>query len=332
MTALTIVPAQPDDLARYVDLLEEVAVWLEAREIKQWPPGNFRRSAGYYARSITQSEVHLAFIGDELVGTLRVLLREPIVWPEVVGDDAIYVYNLAVRRAWAERRLGRRMLDWAGTRAAALGRKYVRLDCVTQNDFLRDYYTRAGFQERGEIEAKFPPPVGALRLRRYEKRVCWEETSMQDFGIEIKAASPDSDDALVLIRALDEDLRGRYPGIALHGLHPEDVKDRRLTLLIAHADGRAIGCGAVRELEPAVGEVKRMFVQPAWRRHGVAREILAALEAHAEKCGYVALRLETASGQSEAISLYRSAGYVDIPLFGEYIGNPASICFEKRLI
>jgi len=36
-------------------------------------------------------------------------------------------------------------------------------------------------------------------------------------------------------------------------------------------------------------------------------------------------------GQPEAIGLYRSAGYVDIPSFGEYIGNPASMCFEKRL-
>ena len=107
------------------------------------------------AQSITQQEVQLAFIGDELVGTFRVVLREPIVWPEVVEEDAVYVYNLAVRRDWAQVRLGGRMLDWARTRAASLTRRYVRLDCVTDNEFLRDYYTRAGFEERGEIEARF---------------------------------------------------------------------------------------------------------------------------------------------------------------------------------
>ena len=101
MTPLTIVSAQSDDLERYLDLLEEVADWLETRRVRQWPRGNFRRSADYYAQSIAQQEVQLAFIGDELVGTLRVLLREPIVWPEIVEDDAIYVYNLAVRRSWA---------------------------------------------------------------------------------------------------------------------------------------------------------------------------------------------------------------------------------------
>ena len=74
-----------------------------------------------------------------------------------------------------------------------------------------------------------------------------------------------------------------------------------------------------------------MFVQPAWRRRGVARRLLAALEAEARKLGYVALRLETAFGQPEAIRLYRSAGYVDIPPFGEYMGSAVSVCFEKRL-
>jgi len=154
---------------------------------------------------------------------------------------------------------------------------------------------------------------------------------MQDSTVQIISTRPDSGDAVRLIRALDDDLRGRYPGIALHGLRPEDVRDPRVAFLVAHVDGEAIGCGAVRELEPGVGEIKRMFVQPAWRRRGLARQLLAALEAHARKLGYVALRLETALGQPEAIGLYRSAGYVDIPPFGEYVGNPVSVCFEKRL-
>lgn len=69
------------------------------------------------------------------------------------------------------------MLEWAGDRASSLGRKYVCLDCATDNEFLRDYYTQAGFEERDDIEARFPPPVGALRLRRYEKRICTEKTA-----------------------------------------------------------------------------------------------------------------------------------------------------------
>lgn len=171
MTQLRVVAAQDSDLRRYIDLLEEVAEWLEARGIKQWRPGNFRLSADYYAESIRLEEVQLALVGDELVGTLRLLLREPVVWPEIVEDDAVYVYNLAVKRAWADQHVGGRMLDWAADRAASLGRAWVRLDCVSDNGFLHHYYMRAGFEERGEMEAPFPAPVGTLRLRRYEKRV-----------------------------------------------------------------------------------------------------------------------------------------------------------------
>ena len=124
--------------------------------------------------------------------------------------------------------------------------------------------------------------------------------------VHIKATPPDSGAAIRLMRALDEDLRARYPGVAPHGLRPEDISDDRLAFLVAHSDGEAIGCGAVRELEPGVGEVKRMFVQPAWRRRGVARQLLAALEIQARTLGYGALRLETGLGQPEAIGLYRS--------------------------
>jgi len=148
-----------------------VAGWLDARGVRQWRPGTFNRSADYYAGSIGRREVYLAFAGDNLVGTLRLLLREPIVWPEIADDDGVYVYNLAIRRASAGRGFGRRLLDWAGERAVALGRTWVRLDCMADNRYLRGYYVQAGFEERGEIEATFPDPVGPLRLQRYEKRV-----------------------------------------------------------------------------------------------------------------------------------------------------------------
>ena len=48
MTKLRIVSAQDDDLGRYIDLLEEVADWLETRGIKQWRSGNFRLSADFF--------------------------------------------------------------------------------------------------------------------------------------------------------------------------------------------------------------------------------------------------------------------------------------------
>jgi GNAT superfamily N-acetyltransferase len=144
----------------------------------------------------------------------------------------------------------------------------------------------------------------------------------------VDAASPD---ALDLMQALDNDLRDRYPGVVVNGLRPDDAARPRFIFVVARIDGRPVGCGAVRELDPLVGEIKRMFVRPGHRGRGIARRVLSALEAHAAALGYTTLRLETGDRQPEALGLYKSAGYRAIIPFGEYVGNPFSRCFEKRL-
>ena len=147
----------------------------------------------------------------------------------------------------------------------------------------------------------------------------------------IVRARPDSPDALMLIGALDDDLKVRYRIDATFGLHPQDVRDPGLIFLIASLDGRPVGCGAVRGLEPGVGEVKRMFVRPECRGRGIARALLSALEAGARSAGYTLLRLETGTEQPEAVGLYQSAGYRPAAPYGEYVGAPHSLYFEKSL-
>ncbi len=171
MTDLHVAMAGEDDLERYIDLLEELAEWLQTAGISQWPVGCFRSSVAYYLEAIRQREVHLVFVDDALVGTLRILRRDAIVWPEVAADDAVYVYNLAVRRAWAGKGIGRALLEWSAGRAADLGRRFVRLDAMAHNAVLARYYLRAGFAYRGEVNAPYPAPVGTLRLKRFEKAV-----------------------------------------------------------------------------------------------------------------------------------------------------------------
>ena len=168
---MRVVAAQPADLPRYLDLLEELADWLHARGIEQWPRGRARTGAAYYGASIDKQEVHLAFEGNEFVGALRLLMRDDIVWPDAANDDGLYLYNLAVRRTWAGRGLGRWLLDWAERLAGESGRHYLRLDCLPGNTFLRQYYEDAGFTARGDVDAIYPAPVGLMHLRRYEKQV-----------------------------------------------------------------------------------------------------------------------------------------------------------------
>jgi putative acetyltransferase len=142
---------------------------------------------------------------------------------------------------------------------------------------------------------------------------------------------PDSATALALIEELDADLGSRYPGEWIHGLHPEDVGDPGLVFVVMHSENQAIGCGALRPLDAEMTEVKRMYVKSAFRGFGYARKLLEFLESTARTTGYKVVRLETGTEQPEAIGLYESSGYHSIPAYGEYVGNPFSLCYEKKL-
>ena len=93
-----------------------------------------------------------------------------------------------------------------------------------------------------------------------------------------------------------------------------------------------MGCGAVRLLDAETGELKRMYVAPAARGTGLGRRLVKALEAEARALGARRLVLETGTRQHAAIALYRATGFVPIPLYGEYLGSPAtSVCLGKEL-
>ncbi|WFE31670.1 GNAT family N-acetyltransferase [Micromonospora sp. WMMD975] len=101
--------------------------------------------------------------------------------------------------------------------------------------------------------------------------------------------------------------------------------------LAAVVGGRAVGCGGLQTLDPDTGELKRMYVRPAYRGRGIARQLLLALEELAFRQGHRTVCLETGVYLPAAIALYRSAGYQPVPVYGEYVDNPHSVCFAKRL-
>jgi GNAT superfamily N-acetyltransferase len=83
-------------------------------------------------------------------------------------------------------------------------------------------------------------------------------------------------------------------------------------LWLAVADGAGIGCVALRPLLASSAEVKRMYVQPAWRGNGVGRALLETLLAGARARGYQTLRLGTLDDMLAAQALYGSLGFTPI--------------------
>jgi GNAT superfamily N-acetyltransferase len=151
--------------------------------------------------------------------------------------------------------------------------------------------------------------------------------------IEIRRADLTAVDVQALIAALDEELDERYPeeGANHFRLDAEEVAPGRGALLILRLDRMAVACGAVRLNDATTAEIKRMYTLPAMRGRGLAGRLLAALEDEARKLGARRLVLETGERQPESLAVYRRAGFVEIPLFGEYLDSPLSICMEKQL-
>jgi len=101
--------------------------------------------------------------------------------------------------------------------------------------------------------------------------------------------------------------------------------------LVAFDDAVPVGCGALRALDAAHGEIKRMYVVPDRRGTGVSTAILSALEGEARARGWTRLVLETGDQQPDAMRLYEREGYTHIPNFGYYADSELSICYEKQL-
>ena len=89
--------------------------------------------------------------------------------------------------------------------------------------------------------------------------------------------------------------------------------------LLAHSGHVAAGIVGLRDLGDGCCELKRMYVKPSWRGHGVGRLLCEAALQFASRLGCSSVRLDTLRDMDAAVHLYRSLGFVDIPA---YRNNP----------
>jgi DNA-binding MarR family transcriptional regulator/GNAT superfamily N-acetyltransferase len=153
--------------------------------------------------------------------------------------------------------------------------------------------------------------------------------------------------AMVEIRPVDPaDRRARYcvgeyfaeldqrfdsgfdPGASISAT-ADELRPPRGLMLLATLRSDPVGCGALKFHPRAPTELKRMWVAPSARGLGLGRRLLVELEAQARRHGSRTVRLETNGSLTEAIALYRSSGYVEVPAFND---EPyAHHWFEKHL-
>jgi ribosomal protein S18 acetylase RimI-like enzyme len=100
-------------------------------------------------------------------------------------------------------------------------------------------------------------------------------------------------------------------------------------LVVESAAGEIVGTAGVRRLEPGIGEIKRMWVRPAWQRLGLGRRLIDRCLEEAQALGFRVIRLDTERNMKAALRLYRSRGFTEVP---DYNGNArAQIWMELEL-
>ncbi len=140
----------------------------------------------------------------------------------------------------------------------------------------------------------------------------------------------DNQDFQKLVDALDADLKIRDGEDSAFYAQFNKITAIKYTV-VAYDSDLPVGCGAIKQYAEDTMEVKRMYVLPAKRGHGIAALILSELEIWAKELHYARCILETGQKQPEAIALYKKQSYQIIPNYGQYEGIANSICFEKLL-
>jgi len=128
---------------------------------------------------------------------------------------------------------------------------------------------------------------------------------------------------------LAEHLRSMYelsPPESVHALDLAALRGSDITFWTAWSNSELLGCGALKELSPAHGEIKSMRTRSARRRQGVARAMVQHIIAEARARSYARLSLETGSMEAfePARRLYEAFGFAYCPPFADYIEDPNS--------
>jgi DNA-binding MarR family transcriptional regulator len=152
--------------------------------------------------------------------------------------------------------------------------------------------------------------------------------------IEIRRTDPAGEDAQRCLAAYVAELNRRAPERGYDPARGVSAEPHEMTpphglFLVAYRNQDAIGCGGVKHHPGAASEIKRMWIAENARGLGVGRRLLAELEAEAIRSGATTAHIETSGTLFEAITLYRSVGYVEVAPFND---EPfADHWFEKAL-
>lgn len=142
---ITVRRASFEDAPTILNLWQGSARWLLNKGIKQWDPEEFTLEH-VFAFMNNGSHVYVAVVNDIPVGTYVITWSDPVIWKELDNNESGYIHRFAVNREFPGNHIGKYLLETAEQQIRAMGKTYIRLDCMADNSRLNQYYRDNGYE------------------------------------------------------------------------------------------------------------------------------------------------------------------------------------------
>ena len=272
-------------------------------------------------------------LSDDFLGSTMPLGEARVLWE--IGSQGCELRLLRARLGLDSGYLSRivRSLEKAGlvevSPSAADGRiRVARLTAAGRRE-------RAALDQRSDqLAQSLLAPLSAPQQERLVAAMRDVERLLIAASVEIRPVDPEHPDAQYCLAEYVAELNRRSTGRRFDPAvgataHPHEVRPPAGHFFVAYLHDQPIGCGAVKHHADAPAEIKRMWLAPETRGLGLGRRLLETLEACARENGALTAHIETSAVSGEALSLYRSTGWVEVPRFND---EPfADHWFEKKL-
>jgi DNA-binding MarR family transcriptional regulator/GNAT superfamily N-acetyltransferase len=282
-----------------------------------------------FNRTVTE---RIGLLDESFLGRNRPLGASRLLWE--IGDQGADLQELRDR-------LG---LDsgYVSRLVRRLEREGLIMADVDPNDRRRRRlrWTTAGRVEAEELDRRSDLAAGALlndlpakRRERLLAAFAEVERSLRATMVHVDVEDPRHPHVVTCFTRYAQELDARFDGgfdacISISA-KPEELTPPAGYCVVARLRGLPVGCGALKLHGDAPAELKRMWVNPSSRGLGIGQRVLDALETLARESGVTVLHLETNRELTEAIAMYRGAGFVEVAPFND---EPyAHHWFEKTL-
>ena len=268
-----------------------------------------------FSRVVTE---RVGALNDHFLGRERPLGEARLLWE--IGLEGCEVRLLRARLGLDSGYLSRllRSLEAAGLVrvAAGAGDRRVRVARLTA----AGRRECAALDKRSdELARSLLAPLSSKQRERLVAAMQEVERLLTAASVQITSVDPEHPDAQYCLAEYVAELnrrsqRGFDPSVGATAL-PHEVRPPAGEFFIAYLHGEAVGCGAVKHHADAPAEIKRMWIAPRARGIGLGRRLLERLETCARAGGARVAHIETSAVLVEALSLYRSTGWVEVAAF-----------------